>query len=401
MARKLAVKRLSAVEIDPSESHQHEFHAGRLRRALGFGDDKQSGPLRLQILRADGQVVHDESSYTLYEGRAENPNRSEWHLYYTSKVLPAVTSPGDLLVLFRPDDESSDLLGFVLAPGSDAERRMLRLLELAVDFDVKKFRIVEPEPPSPDDASQLALALSAEPASDHPSDASSRGAHPLLRRAGEVGRAPSAVEMAMAAAELATTPITEPDAYLVDVLDLESDLYYSIESSIQAKRLRSLIDEGGAVPDVLDWAMRVHQARRSRRGQSLQLHFARLLESRRIAYSAQCVTETGERPDFVIPACEAYHNPGFPAAHLRMVACKSTSKERWRQVLNEAVRIPIKYLLTLDTALTAPTIEQMIRAGVEPHLPASIVAASYQSNARQDMLGTVAGLLDKLEAAIL
>jgi hypothetical protein len=398
MARKLAVKRLAAVEIDPSLSHQHEFHAGKLKPGLGFGEDKQSGELRLQVVMSDGAIVDDVSSYTLYDARAGNPKRSEWHLYYTSKVLPEVAAPGDLLVLFRPDDESTDVLGYVLACGSNAERRMLQLLELSADFDVERFLIVEPDRPSPDQASQLALALWAGQAAPA-SQAELRGQHPLLSQAAELDKAPSAVEMALAAADLATVSILNPDSYLVAVLDLETDLYFSIEAVLQTKRLRALIDEGGAVPEVLDWAMRVHQARRSRRGQSLQLHFARLLESRRIAYTAQCITEQGEKPDFVIPGCDAYHNRRFTGA-LRMVACKSTSKERWRQVLNEADRIPVKYLLTLDPALTAPTINQMTRAGLEPFLPAAAIAKSYALNPMRNQLGTVADLLDKLEAAI-
>ena len=36
MTRRIAVKRLSAVEVDPDTSHQHEFHAVPSGGSLGF-----------------------------------------------------------------------------------------------------------------------------------------------------------------------------------------------------------------------------------------------------------------------------------------------------------------------------------------------------------------------------
>jgi hypothetical protein len=193
----------------------------------------------------------------------------------------------------------------------------------------------------------------------------------------------------------------EPDRYLVEVLQVETDLFFEVEKAVHDSRLRAILDGGGAVPEVLNWAMGVHQARRSRRGQSLQLHFASLLDARGIRYTAQCATEAGETPDFVTPGCPEYHEEAFPDARLRMVACKSTSKERWRQVLNEAQRINPKFLLTLDTALTASTIDQMLEAQLVPHIPAPIVSSAYAANPRRDRIRTVEDLLVDLEAATL
>lgn len=42
-----------------------------------------------------------------------------------------------------------------------------------------------------------------------------------------------------------------------------------------------------------------------------------------------------------------------------MLGAKTTTKDRWRQVLNEADRIPHKHLFTLDTNITAPQLEEM------------------------------------------
>jgi hypothetical protein len=96
-----------------------------------------------------------------------------------------------------------------------------------------------------------------------------------------------------------------------------------------------------------------------------------------------------------------YHDPSFPTERLRMVACKTTSKERWRQILNEAERISPKYLLTVDPGLTAATIEQMVHAGVLPYLPVAAIDPGYADNPSRSRLHTVEDLLRELEAVSL
>jgi hypothetical protein len=403
VARKLAVKRLSAVEIDPGQSHQHEFHAGRLRKALGFGDERISGNLRLHVHRGNGLVV-DEGAFTLYDARELTPGRTEWHLYYTSKSLPSLVGPSDLLVLFRPDD-SSDLAGIVAASGTAVETELLRLVTLDPGADLRRFLIVEPPRPQLSNASGATQTLFAD--DELGSVRAARDAtapHPLVTAAMSAGRIPGTAEMAHAAEELignSDMRARDPDRYLVEVLQIETDLFFQLEKVVHDSRLQAILDGGGAVPEVLDWAMGVHQARRSRRGQSLQLHFASILDARGIRYIAQCSTEAGETPDFVTPGCHEYHDEMFPESRLRMVACKSTSKERWRQVLNEAHRINPKFLLTLDTALTPSTIDQMLEAQLVPHIPAPIVSSAYAANPRRDRIRSVEDLLVELEAATL
>jgi hypothetical protein len=404
VARKLAVKRLSAVEIDPKLSHQHEFHAGRVRTALGFGDEKVSGVLKLHVHRRDGTLIVDDGAFTLYDARELTPGRSEWHLYYASKLLPRLVAPGDLLVLFRPD-ETNNLAGIVAAAGTAVEGQLLDLTALDPDADLGQFLIVEPGQPQIADAIGATQTLFADdelgPAVEGLRLTGARG---IVELATVSGRIPGTIDMARAAEELlgdTATQLVDADRYLVDVLQVETDLFFEIEKAVHETRLRAILEDGGAVPEVLNWAMGVHQARRSRRGQSLQLHFARLLDARRIPYTAQCGTEAGETPDFVMPGCTQYHAGAFPDGQLRMVACKSTSKERWRQVLNEAERIPRKFLLTLDPALTAATIDQMLAADLVPYIPEPIISAAYRGNPGQDHLTTVRNLLDELEAATL
>ena len=82
MPLRIAVKRLSAVETDPDRSHQHEFHATRLRRELELPNERLSGALSVLIFGADGEPpTLDESAFTLYDAREGNPARAaEWCL---------------------------------------------------------------------------------------------------------------------------------------------------------------------------------------------------------------------------------------------------------------------------------------------------------------------------------
>jgi hypothetical protein len=187
----------------------------------------------------------------------------------------------------------------------------------------------------------------------------------------------------------------DPDEYLDSALRTETELYLAIETKVHAKSVAALLRKEPSVADVLAFAMKIQQGRRSRRGQSLEYHFASVLEMTRLPFTAQCTTENGETPDFVLPGCRQYHDEKYPADRLRMVACKSTAKERWRQILNEAARIREKYLLTLDPNLTGHTIEAMSTANVKAFVPRSILDREYSDLPRVS-LGSVADLMDAL-----
>ena len=54
-----------------------------------------------------------------------------------------------------------------------------------------------------------------------------------------------------------------------------------------------------------------------------------------------------------------YHNWEFPAEDLSVLGAKTTCKDRWRQVLNEADRIPNKHLFTLQRGVTRNQLQEM------------------------------------------
>ena len=56
-----------------------------------------------------------------------------------------------------------------------------------------------------------------------------------------------------------------------------------------------------------------------------------------------------------------------------MLAAKSTCKDRWRQILNEAARIPLKHLLTLEPSISRNQTDEMAAEGVQLVIPAPLV----------------------------
>ena len=80
-----------------------------------------------------------------------------------------------------------------------------------------------------------------------------------------------------------------------------------------------------------------------------------------------------------------YQDPGFPATRLRMLAVKTTCKDRWRQVLNEAARIPAKHLLTLQEGVSENQFREMTESGVRLVVPNSHIKCFHRKDqARTD-----------------
>ena len=101
--------------------------------------------------------------------------------------------------------------------------------------------------------------------------------------------------------------------------------------------------------------------RKSRAGKSLENHLAAIFDGNRLEYSAQAVTEGNKKPDFIFPSKEAYHDIKFPTDKLVSLAAKTTCKDRWRQILNEADRLKgkPKYLFTLQQGISSAQMDEM------------------------------------------
>ena len=393
MSDTVAIKRLSAVEVDASASHQREFHADRLGRELGISGDRVEGPLLASFYPLDGEPLVESAHYTYYQAR--KPPRSEYRLYPRTGLFLDEAAEGDLLVVFRSPTDSA-LRMVVAEQGSLAEAE---LLEAFFNRDVPrldKFLYVGSRE-ADTDARQLALALAPAPPDVNLTVAD----HPTYRWALDHGQYPTTAAMAMSAREIADDAYgrdLDPDAYLDQGLEAETRLFFAIEQQLAAVELAALTARTTEVSAILEWSTRRLNSRKSRRGRSLQRHFEALLVRERIPFTAECTTEAPPPVDVIVPGCEAYSDPSFPVDRLRAISCKSTLKERWMEIVPEARRIETKYVLTLDERLTDNVIQALVRAKVRPFLPARVLEG-YAARATHELLSSVSVLVEDLRAA--
>ena len=104
-------------------------------------------------------------------------------------------------------------------------------------------------------------------------------------------------------------------------------------------------------------------------GYSLQNQLSALFDLHGLKYEAQGVTEGKNKPDFLFPGSKQYHDPKFDASLLIMLGAKSTLKDRWRQILTEAARIPSKHLCTLEPGISMNQTGEIKRHGVQLVIP--------------------------------
>jgi hypothetical protein len=77
-----------------------------------------------------------------------------------------------------------------------------------------------------------------------------------------------------------------------------------------------------------------------------------------------------------------------------MLGAKASCKDRWRQVLAEADRIPMKHICTLEPAITENQTDEMQRNGVTLVVPRSI-QMTYSTSQRARLL-SLGGFINEL-----
>lgn len=151
---------------------------------------------------------------------------------------------------------------------------------------------------------------------------------------------------------------TNPDRKIIEWTNTEYLLFRAIEHS----RYGETISRGfTSVDDFISMANMVLNRRKSRAGKSLEHHLAAVFDGNEIVYTPQAVTEGNKRPDFIFPSQAAYHDMAFSTAKLISLAAKTTCKDRWRQVINEADRLrdKPKYLCTLQQGISPAQMDEM------------------------------------------
>ena len=180
---------------------------------------------------------------------------------------------------------------------------------------------------------------------------------------------------------------TDPDVRLLRRRECEFEIFRSVEQEFYLNEISAGFKD---MESFIGLANTILQSRKSRSGKSLEYHTIEILLEEGFFpeqdFSYNPVVD-GKRPDFLFPSANAYNDPDFQTSNLRMLAAKTTCKDRWRQILNEVDkdRVPTKHLLTLQEGVSQNQFNEMVAEGVQLVVPIGL-HKSYPKEIRPHLL---------------
>lgn len=391
----VAAKYLSAVDANPKRSNQHEIGglpSAGFKRHLGTpGKNEEFRFKAKQIYLREGADEPEVSDglVTWYDCRRNQAHRSpEYRLYYYSTPVTELLAEGDFLLVAKMRDNS--LLMIFTPSGSTAESQ-LRLL-FGLDHVNEDFRA------GTLDAVQLLLPLrlmlediGVEVSRVETGD--DVWLERLIELFGETAF-PTTSKFSLYARETAgehIDPLRNPDQTILDWMDHEEKLFRIYERHLVQQRLRSGFGVAGDdVDEFINFSLGVQNRRKSRVGHAFEGHLDQLFRLHGLCFEQGRgkgrVTENNAKPDFLFPSFRDYHNPGFPSDRLSMLGAKTTCKDRWRQVLSEAERVPEKHLVTLEAAISERQTSEMQAHSLQLVVP-SPIQTTYTPPQRNWLIG--------------
>lgn len=389
----VGVKRVTGTEVNPAVSRGHEFQGvDSFRAFLGTPSEKSSVPVKWVWLSDEETPLVLPLHGTWYDSRRGQGHRGpEYRLYYPAAAEEIVyqARPGDTLFLCLTRDNG--LLALLCAGGSSIEQQLLWLFGLRPQgSDLVQSDLREVGGRTVDIAARYVLELiDIEVVVD-----GQEWLERLLRTF--PGGLPTTRKFSAFARRMAENvdPLTNPDQTLLTWMDLEETLFRTYERHVVSERLKKgFVSDGMAdVDGFIDYSLQVQNRRKSRAGYALGHHVEELLHLHGIPHKREATTEKRNGPDFLFPGEHEYHDALWPADQLLMLAVKTSCKDRWRQVLAEADRIPSKHLLTLEPGISAAQTDEMRKERMQLVVPRPL-HDSYRPGQREEIL-TVSAFIE-------
>lgn len=372
--RGTACKYLSGVDADPKISNQHEIRSNKFTSILGVpnGDEKQYFDATFMLFSSDSEEPEIcKDKVTWYDGRAKQVHRSsEYCLYYRSNPITELMNATDFcLISVRTNGE----LLIAIAPRASEHERRLRYLfnvENTQDQWVFDTKISTKELDLASRSILAALGIET--------------AEPVENLLGQIKdrfglEFPTTNLFSTFARETLVNQIdalSQPDFALEEWMKQEERLFRTLEREIVEERLKKGFD---SVETFVGFSLSVQNRRKSRVGHALEHHLEAVFKASNIRYQRGVKTEGNAKPDFLFPGILQYRDINISSPPLRMLAAKSTCKDRWRQILTEAARIPQKHLFTLETAISENQTDEMKNHCVQLVVPPSVAKTFSQS----------------------
>lgn len=377
----VAVKPLSEVEVNPKKSNQHELQGIEdLKEILGTGRRSIKSNC-IYLADDESERLSQEGELTWYDSRENIPYRkAEYRLYYkkNNEPLKAATAGDSLVYAHRPD---GSLLMVVIPRESQFRTELLWLFGI-YEEPGDKLQIIDPS------KIEIPFALFSYIADEAGIPVftdwkKEDWTELLMKRFGL--RFPTTRDLSALALETLGNeidPIYAPDASLMALMEREEMLFKQLEGHIVSQHLIQHSDGWASDVDAfISFSLSVQNRRKSRAGHALENHLEWLFGKNGLQFERGARTEKRSKPDFLFPGSEAYQNNDFPSSHLHMLGVKTSCKDRWRQILNEAQRISPKHLLTLQPGISGHQLTEMTDAEVQLIVPSSLQRFYPQGNA--------------------
>jgi type II restriction enzyme len=343
-------KFISPNDAGVTSTHQYGYLINRDAYKLAFAEPGEKGTTKEQLVTIKWQDDFETSSRFIYYG---DKTRNEYRLTRVPRGVPFSEDDavGNLLILAKFDEEYFQ--GYVLQ--SDDE----------IDAFLEYFAI------SPAEANGIIQTLSRV----------STDTASLIQSYIEQldNKFPATTELSAKAREIynkinstdAESIVSDPDSAISGWVEAEYSLFKEVEKKVYQKYISTKFSD---VDSLVDVANTILNRRKSRAGKSLEHHLAAVFDTNNLPYTEQGITEGHKKPDFIIPSIELYHSLRSPDK-LVFLGAKTTCKDRWRQVLNEADRIPVKHLFTLQPGVSSNQLNEMQENGVRLVVPAKNVGS--------------------------
>lgn len=340
-------------------AHQAGFYIPKLAWSLLFDTQGVKGSNKDKMVKIKWQKAFETDSRFIYYGSG---TRNEYRLTRFGKRFPffGEDNVGDLLVIAQMDDDYYEAV--VLQSDDDLEC-------FFTAFDL-----------SPQTTNQLI--------SKNLTSTPDEKLQELFNAfVGVRDNFPSTSDMGAAAREFYLQAyrmgqadiLSNPDKLLLRWVDSEYQLFKAFEVKLYGEQIKSPFT---SIDKLIEFSNSMLNRRKSRAGKSLEHHLSTIFSAAQLRFEEQVVTEENKRPDFIFPGSNEYHNFTFPAENLVFLGAKTTCKDRWRQIINEADRIGVKHLFTLQQGISKNQLIEMYANGVCLVVPKDYIGlfdASFQS----------------------
>jgi hypothetical protein len=354
-------KFITANDTGATGGHQAGFHIHKGIWPLFFDTPGKKGVNKDLFVTIKWQDDFETSSRFIYYGVG---TRNEYRLTRFGRGFPFLTEDnvGDLLVLNKKGKEFFE--GYVLSNDEDIE-----------DF-FASMRI----------SSSETNQLFNEPSGKSSENLLSDCFNGFIETIGK--RFPNTLEIANQArlcyqnsfGSTSRNVLKNSDYEIIKWLETEFELFKAIENQLYKEILSKNFSN---VEELVKTANSILNRRKSRAGKSLEHHLEEIFKISKLKFQTQAVIEGNKKPDFLFPNASAYNDLEFNSDRLIFLASKTTCKDRWRQILNEADRIRVKHLFTLQQGISKNQLSEMKKYGVKlvvPHSYHSSFPKEYRSD---------------------